>query len=119
VESTTPSDSASSAGIPVVEQNRRKEQPAATEAPEQRDMFARSQRRKLPDERKSVTHKFSVGGHEGYIIVGMYEEGPRRNLHQNGQGRIHALGLHGRCSSFDLDRFAIRRAAPGSGRSLA
>ncbi len=25
--------------------------------------------------RKSLTHKFSIGGHEGYIIVGMYEEG--------------------------------------------
>jgi ribonucleoside-diphosphate reductase alpha chain len=47
----------------------------SAEAPEQRDLFARAQRRKLPDERKSITHKFSVGGHEGYIIVGMYEEG--------------------------------------------
>ncbi len=49
--------------------------PASAEAPEQRDLFIRTQRRKLPDERKSITHKFSVGGHEGYIIVGMYEEG--------------------------------------------
>jgi ribonucleoside-diphosphate reductase alpha chain len=32
-------------------------------------------RHKLPDERKSVTHKFSIGGHEGYITVGMYEDG--------------------------------------------
>jgi ribonucleoside-diphosphate reductase alpha chain len=32
-------------------------------------------RRKLPDERKSLTHKFSVGGHEGYIHVGLYDEG--------------------------------------------
>ena len=32
-------------------------------------------RRKLPDERQSVTHKFSIGGHEGYITVGMYEDG--------------------------------------------
>ena len=47
----------------------------AVEAPEQRNLFARAQRRKLPDERKSVTHKFSIGGHEGYIIVGMYAEG--------------------------------------------
>jgi ribonucleoside-diphosphate reductase alpha chain len=75
VETATPSDSASSVGIPVVEQNEAKEQPRGAEAPEQRDLFARTQRRKLPDERKSVTHKFSVGGHEGYIIVGMYEEG--------------------------------------------
>jgi ribonucleoside-diphosphate reductase alpha chain len=41
----------------------------------QQDPFPRAQRRKLPDERKSITHKFSVGGHEGYIIVGMYAEG--------------------------------------------
>jgi ribonucleoside-diphosphate reductase alpha chain len=49
--------------------------PVSAEAPEQGALFARAQRRKLPDERKSITHKFSVGGHEGYIIVGMYEEG--------------------------------------------
>jgi len=35
----------------------------------------RAQRKKLPDERKSITHKFSVGGHEGYITVGCYENG--------------------------------------------
>ena len=32
-------------------------------------------RRKLPEERQSITHKFSIGGHEGYITVGMYEDG--------------------------------------------
>jgi ribonucleoside-diphosphate reductase alpha chain len=32
-------------------------------------------RRKLPEERQSLTHKFSIGGHEGYITVGMYEDG--------------------------------------------
>ena len=36
-------------------------------------------RRKLPDERRSLTHKFSIGGHEGYITVeGMYDDGARR-----------------------------------------
>jgi ribonucleoside-diphosphate reductase alpha chain len=35
----------------------------------------RPARRKLPDERKSITHKFSIAGHEGYITVGMYEDG--------------------------------------------
>jgi ribonucleoside-diphosphate reductase alpha chain len=34
-----------------------------------------SLRRKLPDERRSLTHKFSVGGHEGYIHVGLYDDG--------------------------------------------
>ena len=59
---------------PAQEQKEEKK-PAGTETPEQKDLFVRAQRRKLPDERKSITHKFSIGGHEGYIIVGMYEEG--------------------------------------------
>jgi ribonucleoside-diphosphate reductase alpha chain len=32
-------------------------------------------RRRLPDERQSITHKFDIGGHEGYITVGLYEDG--------------------------------------------
>jgi ribonucleoside-diphosphate reductase alpha chain len=32
-------------------------------------------RRRLPDERRAVTHKFSIGGHEGYMTVGMYDDG--------------------------------------------
>ncbi len=43
--------------------------------PTQRELFARQQREKMPVERASVTHKFSVGGHEGYITVGMYDDG--------------------------------------------
>jgi ribonucleoside-diphosphate reductase alpha chain len=32
-------------------------------------------RRRLPDTRHAVTHKFDVAGHEGYITVGLYEDG--------------------------------------------
>src|SRR5437867_2523984 len=35
----------------------------------------RAMRRKLPDERKSITHKFDIQGHEGYLTVGMFEDG--------------------------------------------
>jgi ribonucleoside-diphosphate reductase alpha chain len=35
----------------------------------------RAVRHRLPDERASVTHKFNVGGHEGYITVGLYPSG--------------------------------------------
>ena len=45
------------------------------EAPQQRELFARAQREKLQAERRSITHKFEVGGHKGYITVGMYEDG--------------------------------------------
>src|SRR5207237_10269155 len=32
-------------------------------------------RRRLPDERQSLTHKFDIQGHEGYITVGLYPDG--------------------------------------------
>jgi ribonucleoside-diphosphate reductase alpha chain len=32
-------------------------------------------RRKLPDERRAITHKFDIQGHEGYITVGVFEDG--------------------------------------------
>jgi ribonucleoside-diphosphate reductase alpha chain len=32
-------------------------------------------RRRMPRERQSITHKFSIGGHEGYITAGMYPDG--------------------------------------------
>jgi len=44
-------------------------------SPEQQELFARAKRHKLPNERTSITHKFSVGGHEGYLTVGKYEDG--------------------------------------------
>ena len=34
----------------------------------------RLQRRRLPDERAAITHKFSISGHEGYLTVGLYED---------------------------------------------
>ncbi len=47
---------------------------AAAEASE-KSTKPRPARRKLPDERHAITHKFSIAGHEGYITVGMYEDG--------------------------------------------
>jgi ribonucleoside-diphosphate reductase alpha chain len=44
---------------------------APAEAPAQAKPF----RRRLPDTRQSITHKFSVTGHEGYLTVGLYEDG--------------------------------------------
>src|SRR5947208_1337222 len=44
---------------------------AATEAAAARTPV----RRKLPDERKAITHKFDIAGHEGYITVGLFEDG--------------------------------------------
>jgi ribonucleoside-diphosphate reductase alpha chain len=40
-------------------------------------------RRRLPATRQSITHKFSVGGHEGYITVGLFEDGAPGELFIN------------------------------------
>ena len=49
---------------------------SAVEALEQNlDAPPRAVRHRLPEERLSITHKFEVGGHEGYLTVGMYKNG--------------------------------------------
>jgi ribonucleoside-diphosphate reductase alpha chain len=47
-----------------------KEKGAAEEASEWKP-----ERRRMPRERQSITHKFSIAGHEGYITAGMYDDG--------------------------------------------
>ena len=51
-------------------------------APESKDLLSdesseppKAVRHRLPDERLSITHKFKVGGHEGYLTVGLYKNG--------------------------------------------
>ncbi len=55
----------------------KRSQPLSTSVAEKQAAIseAKPNRRKLPDERRAVTHKFSVNGHEGYITVGQYEDG--------------------------------------------
>ena len=48
---------------------------AVAEAVKQTREDAGPQRRRMPRERQSITHKFSLGGHEGYITAGMYDDG--------------------------------------------
>ncbi|MFN7019723.1 MAG: adenosylcobalamin-dependent ribonucleoside-diphosphate reductase [Phycisphaerales bacterium] len=38
-------------------------------------VLERPMRRRLPDTRASITHKFNIAGHEGYLTVGLYEDG--------------------------------------------
>jgi len=72
----TASDLISSIGKSQSEgDNERKVDTGPVRPQEQKELFVRAQRRKLSDERKSITHKFAIGGHEGYIIVGMYRDG--------------------------------------------
>ncbi len=68
--------------IAIYRDGSKRTQPLSTKKPDEEKAEARQVqvverpiRRHLPDERKSITHKFSIAGHEGYITVGMYEDG--------------------------------------------
>jgi ribonucleoside-diphosphate reductase alpha chain len=66
------------AGVPVTE-TPEFEEAVKAEVAKQIGALAPTQaaprRNKMPKERNSLTHKFSLGGHEGYITAGMYEDG--------------------------------------------
>jgi ribonucleoside-diphosphate reductase alpha chain len=75
---------------------------AATEIPkEKQDLDAppRAVRHRLPEERASITHKFSIAGHEGYITVGLYPN------HQPGEIFIR-MAKEGSTVSGLMDAFA-------------
>jgi ribonucleoside-diphosphate reductase alpha chain len=65
------SKTALSSGVSV----ERASSPASLDLDDNPDAPPRARRHKLKEERMSVTHKFNVGGHEGYIIVGLYTNG--------------------------------------------
>jgi ribonucleoside-diphosphate reductase alpha chain len=67
--------------VAIYRDGSKRSQPLSTSKEETKAVAAapatepRPARRKLPDERRAITHKFSIAGHEGYITVGMYEDG--------------------------------------------
>jgi ribonucleoside-diphosphate reductase alpha chain len=65
---------AKAAAVPVIKAT---PAPPAPIAPPPQDLKAppRAVRHRLPEERASITHKFSLAGHEGYITVGLYPTG--------------------------------------------
>ncbi len=61
--------------VAVYRDNCKRSQPlAVSETPQPTDVY-KPVRRKLPDERVAITHKFSVESQEGYITVGLFEDG--------------------------------------------
>jgi ribonucleoside-diphosphate reductase alpha chain len=68
--------------VAIYRDNCKRSQPLSTKKAEKEAAPApvpvqerRAVRRKLPDERRAITHKFSINAHEGYLTVGLYEDG--------------------------------------------
>jgi ribonucleoside-diphosphate reductase alpha chain len=79
-----------------------KSQPASAEAANSPRPF----RRRLSDTRHSITHKFSVAGHEGYLTVGLYEDGQPGELFitmaKEGSTVGGLMDVIGTCTSMSL-----------------
>ena len=69
----------------------------------------------MPRERESITHKFSIAGHEGYITAGKYEDGSVGEIFLTDIGKEGSTmrGHDERLRDGDLDRPPVRRAARG------
>ncbi|MBN2138881.1 MAG: vitamin B12-dependent ribonucleotide reductase [Sedimentisphaerales bacterium] len=67
---------------------------------------ARPFRKRLPDTRNSITHKFSVAGHEGYLTVGLYDDGQPGELFitmaKEGSTVGGLMDVIGTCTSMSL-----------------
>ncbi len=62
--------------IAIYRDNSKRTQPLnTTQGAQAKEVEFKPVRRKLPSVRRAITHKFSIGGHEGYITVGMYDDG--------------------------------------------
>jgi ribonucleoside-diphosphate reductase alpha chain len=67
--------------VAIYRENSKRIQPLGTSKSEKAEVKAKSAeparpaRRRLPDERQAITHKFSIAGHEGYLTVGLFEDG--------------------------------------------
>ncbi len=65
--------------VAIYRDNCKRSQPLSTSrgktAAAANDRVTNPQRRKLPDERQALTHKFSINGNKGYLTVGLFEDG--------------------------------------------
>ncbi len=72
----------------------------------------RAVRHRLQSERASITHKFSIAGHEGYNHGRSVSDRPAgRDLHQDGEGRLDRFRIDGCVCNVDLPRVAAWRSA--------
>ena len=60
---------------PSVSDNGKPTEPSAAQRGSVDDGLSPAIRRRLPDERRALTHHFSIAGQEGYLTVGVYEDG--------------------------------------------
>ena len=68
------------------------------------DMLMTNDRTVLPNTRKSITHKFQIAGHEGYLTIGLFEDGSPGELFikMSKEGSTLSGLIQGFCRAFSL-----------------
>ncbi|MGA0174202.1 MAG: hypothetical protein ACO3NL_11260 [Phycisphaerales bacterium] len=66
--------------------------------------LAAERRRTLPNVRRSITHKFAIGGHEGYLTVGLFDDGQPGEIFikMSKEGSTLSGLIQGFCRAFSL-----------------
>jgi len=64
-------------GVAIYRDNSKRSQPLQVKGADTKEKEEKFEavRHRLPDERNAITHKFDIAGHEGYITVGLYDDG--------------------------------------------
>ncbi len=68
------------------------------------DMQSKNQRLVLPPTRRSITHKFKVGGHEGYLTIGLFDDGSPGEIFikMSKEGSTLSGLIQGFCRAFSI-----------------
>lgn len=64
--------------VAIYRDNSKRSQPLSTDKNDKKQVEKKIDsiaRKRLPDERQAITHKFDIAGHEGYITVGLFQDG--------------------------------------------
>jgi ribonucleoside-diphosphate reductase alpha chain len=67
-------------------------------------MVVTNSRHVLPSTRRSITHKFQIGGHEGYLTIGLFEDGAPGEIFikMSKEGSTLSGLIQGFCRAFSL-----------------
>ena len=94
-------------------------QPLTTSAGSAATAVPKPIRRRLPDERPAITHKFSIAGHEGYITVGMFDDGsPGEIFLVMAKEGSTISGLMDAFAIIDITSFSVRSTTEGVDRQV-
>ena len=78
--------------------------PDALRSPDSMTTLTELRRESLPQTRRSLTHKFAISGHEGYLTIGLFQDGQPGEIFikMSKEGSTLSGLIQGFCRAFSL-----------------